>query len=280
MFERSEGYLQSSDGTQIYCQKWLKKNAEGTILITHGQGEHSNAYSRFIESFQTENWNIVTWDLRGHGHSDGRRGYVKNFEEYISDFNMVVDDLVTTHKKEGPIVLFSHSMGCLIQELALVKQNRKTIRGQILSAPLFGLTVEVPEYKAKAATLLNRFMPEITLGNELKYEMLTRDPQVIHEFEKDPHRHHKISSSAFLGMLDGFKKMETEAPYIDLPTLVIISENDPVVSTEAAKNIFTRLGSEEKTLKTYPHAKHELVNDIIRDDVFAFLKDYINSNWR
>lgn len=279
MFERSEGYLKNKDGTQLYCQKWLKKDAIGTILITHGQGEHCDAYIRLIKSFESERWNFIAWDLRGHGRSDGRRGYVKYFSEYTLDFNLVVDDVIATHGAQGPIVLFAHSMGGLIQELALLKKVRKNVRGQILSSPLFGLSVKVPAYKAQAATILHKYLPQLTLGNELNPEMLTRDQAVIDDFAKDPLRHQKISSGAFLGMQEGMEKLDQEAHMIDLPTLLMISDNDPVISSADAQKIFHKLGSEHKDLKVFPNATHELVNDIIREDVFAFMKEYLKQHW-
>jgi alpha-beta hydrolase superfamily lysophospholipase len=106
--------------------------------------------------------------------------------------------------------------------------------------------------------------------------MLTRDPDVIREYEQDALRHDRISSGAFLGFLESFNWVIPRANEIKKPALFVISSNDPVVSSTAAKSFYDHIGSKKKEIFIYPDAKHELINDTIRPTVFADIKNFLD----
>ncbi|MNS84397.1 Phospholipase YtpA [compost metagenome] len=119
-------------------------------------------------------------------------------------------------------------------------------------------------------------MPQVTLGNEIRNDMLTRDPDVVREFERDALRHTRISSGAFLGMMESFEYILPRSNEVKLPFFLGVSDADPVISTQKALEFFDHAGSLNKVIKIYPGAKHELVNDIIRDEVFADFKLFMD----
>jgi len=280
MYQRSETFFKGHDGVKLFLQKWIDPKAKGTILLSHGQAEHSECYLRLINAFENQSWNFIAWDMRGHGKSDGIRGYAKDFDDYILDFHLFVDLCKSLPEvKTKPIVLLSHSMGGLVQTCAMLDRKIEGISAQVLSSPLFEVAVEVPAWKDSGAAFLNAILPKVTLGNEIKYSDLTRDLEVIKEYELDTYRHDKISSGVYLGMKREFVRVQNHASAITLPTLLHISDHDPVVSSPAALKFFENISSTEKELKIYEGAKHELYNDICREDVFKvviqFLKPYL-----
>ncbi len=280
MYQRSESFFKGHDGTKLFLQKWITADAKGTIFITHGQAEHSDCYLRLVHALDKQKWNVIAWDLRGHGRSDGLRGYAKDFEDYVLDFKMFVDTcLLLPEVKNRPLVLLSHSMGGLIQTCSLLEGSIPEASAQILSSPLFGVAVAVPAWKDTGATFLNSLLPKLTLGNEIATNQLTRDADVIREYEQDPYRHNRISSGVYLGFKREFPKILDRAEEIKIPTFLHISDDDPVVSTESALKFFDKLGSPQKTLKIFEGAMHELYNDTIRAEAFhaviEFLKPFI-----
>lgn len=277
MYKRSEGFFKGYQDVNLFFQVWENPEARGTIIINHGHGEHSEAYHRLVKGFENDKWNFYGWDCRGHGRSEGRRGYVGSFEDYCQDYKIFLDMVLNDEKvKKGPVILFGHSMGGLILAKTLIRHPELPIAGVIFSAPLLGLSMPVPLYKSKAATILNSVLPQVTLGNELSNEMLTRDLDVIREFEQDALRHTRMSPGAYLGILESFEYVLPRAGEIKKPTLFIVSESDPVVSTPEVKNFYEKLGSPNKELFIYPNAKHELVNDIIRNTVYADVKKFLD----
>lgn len=277
MYKRSEGFFKGYQDINLFFQIWENPEARGTVIITHGHGEHSESYHRLTSAFENDKWSFFGWDLRGHGRSEGRRGYVAEFDDYCKDFKIFLDMVLQNEKvRRGPIVLFCHSMGALIQIKTMLRNPDIACDAIVVSSPLLGLSVPVPLFKSKGAVVLNKVLPQVTMGNELSNDMLTRDLDVIREYEQDALRHTRISPGAFLGFLESFEYVHPRANEIKKPALFILAENDPVISTPEAKAFYDKLGSSKKEVFIYPDAKHELVNDIIRKTVFADMKKFLD----
>jgi alpha-beta hydrolase superfamily lysophospholipase len=273
-YQRNEGYFKGYKNESLFFQSWSKAKPDLNIIITHGMGEHSESYSRLINHFEKDNYSFIAWDLRGHGRSNGKRGYVDNFNDFVYDMEIFLDEAFQTFKFKSPVLLLGHSMGGLIQtKYLLTNPGKFEIKAQVLSAPLFGFSLPVPSIKDTAARFLNATFPKVTLGNEIENTMLTRDASVVAEFEKDLLRHTLISSGIYLGMIESFEMVLSRAHEITLPTFLQISEADPVVSTPKAKEFFDKISSSVKRIVMYGDgARHEGYNDIHREIVFQDLR--------
>jgi alpha-beta hydrolase superfamily lysophospholipase len=276
MYKRAESFFNGYDGTKLFLQKWTASGAKGTILITHGQAEHSECYNRLVNGLEGEGWSFIGWDMRGHGKSEGLRGYAKDFDEYVLDFKVFVEHCLKMPEVAGkPVVLLAHSMGGLVQTCGLGEKSFPDVTAQVLSSPLFGVAVDVPEWKDKSAGFLKAFLPKITLGNEVKNTDLSRDIEIVREFEMDTYRHGRISPGVYLGFKREFPKVLSYAAKITIPTLLHISDKDPVVSSPAAIQFFDALASKNKLLKIVEGGKHELYNDIVRQEIYAVVTDFL-----
>lgn len=277
MYKRYEGFFKGHKDLQLFFQVWSQQNAKGTVIITHGQGEHSEAYHRLTDFFQNDSWSFYAWDLRGHGRSEGLRGYVENFDEYVKDYEIFLQKILQSpDRPQGPVVLLCHSMGGLVQLKALIDNPHLPIDAIVCSSPALGLALPIPLWKTKGAEFVRKYMPKFCLGNEIENHMLTRDVDVIAEFEKDALRHGKISSAAFLGFSETWEVIHAQAGAIKYPALFLLPENDPIVSTPANKKFYDNIGSSQKEIYIYPDAKHEMFNDIHRQTVFQDLKKFLD----
>jgi alpha-beta hydrolase superfamily lysophospholipase len=137
------------------------------------------------------------------------------------------------------------------------------------------VAVTVPQWKDLGANFINQLLPKLTMGNELNNEMLTRDLDVIREYELDTYRHNKISSGVYLGFKREFQNILSHAQSITLPTLLIMSDSDPVNSSPDALNFFDSIASTNKSLKIFDGAKHELFNDTCRDEAFKAVSEFL-----
>lgn len=277
MFKKSQTKIKSFDQTELFLQHWSKPESIGTILITHGQGEHSDCYERLINGLADSPWNFVAWDLRGHGRSDGKRGFANHFDEYIEDFKSVLhfvlnENEINTHQ----IVLLSHSMGGLIQSQFYINEKIKPkIQGMIFSSPLFDVALAVPYVKDVGAQLINKYLPKLTLHNEINNTQLTADTEVLKEFQKDPYRHHKISAGVYLGFKESFLLIENKIKDLDIPCLFQLAKLDSVVSTPKAIEYFNTIKNSEKQLLVYENSHHEIYNDIERNKAFTDIKKFL-----
>lgn len=276
MIERREGHFTGHNGDELFFQTWTHPDARATLVITHGISEHSEAYAKTAERLTPMGWNICAWDLRGHGRSEGKRGFVEDFHHYCDDLGCFLRFLKDTGRLNLPFALVGHSMGGLITLRHVVDQGDKTgASAMALSSPLLGVALPVPAVKDVAARLLNRVLPSITLFNEIRYEDLTRDPDWLKTYPLDNLRHDKISPGLYLGMFENIAYVMLNAQRITLPTLIQAAGKEKIVSLPAIKEFFPKIGSENKKLVIYEESYHEIYNDLDREKVFSDLNAFL-----
>jgi alpha-beta hydrolase superfamily lysophospholipase len=277
-YRRKEGFLKGADQNKLFFQVWENPLAQGIIIITHGQGEHSESYHRLVDYFQNDQWTFYGWDLRGHGRSEGKRGYAHSFNDYLADAKIFYQEVLQDPQvKNKPVIFLSHSMGTQIQMRSLIEDSSIKPTAQVFSAPLLGLALSIPAFKKKGSAWVAKLLPTLTLWNEIKNDDLSRDPAVIREYEGDVLRHDRLSASVFLGMLENFTFLDSAASQVTGPILVQCPETDPVVSTPAARAFFEKVASTEKVFLIYGDgAKHEMYNDLHRQEVFSDLKKFLD----
>ncbi len=276
MTKRFEGTVPGRQDAELFYQKWITPNSRGTILITHGLAEHSDCYDQLAHELNTDGWNVYGWDLRGHGRSSGKRGYVENFLYFIEDLKHVVsfvqrqEDFNVKH----PLILFGHSMGGQIVTRAVLKENLM-VQAVVLSSPAMGLKMAVPQWKVALSETAVKWFPKVTLSNEIEFSDLSRDENMIDSFKRDSLRHSKISPEVFLGMRAGFHEVLENAENFKLPLCVQIGGADPMIDVEATKTFFAKTTSTIKELFVYPDSLHEIYNDLDRDQVIKDLKTFL-----
>jgi alpha-beta hydrolase superfamily lysophospholipase len=252
-------------------------SARGTVLWVHGYAEHSGRYLPLIQYLLELGWHSIAWDLRGHGRSTGRRGYVSDLEEYLADLTAV-----WTHwhpRVPQPIVLFGHSLGGLIvlryrQKYAALWKPRLTV----VSAPLIQLKVKVPAYKRILGELAARFLPTLSLPSGLKPTDLTHDPAEAQAYANDP----LVFKIATAGWFAAIQRAQADL-WKDLPRLTdeaflfLIPEKDPVCDSQATHHFFDHLPTPHKHLLAYPESYHEPLHETFREKVFQDIANFLQS---
>ena len=76
MVERRESFFKGDGGIELYYQSWECPNPVASLVITHGQAEHSDCYNEFAHALAETNIQSLAWDLRGHGRSEIGRAHV------------------------------------------------------------------------------------------------------------------------------------------------------------------------------------------------------------
>ena len=274
--ERLEGSFLSFDETELFYQVWRpEEESRGFILLTHGMGEHSECYHQLATDLVQDQWTVYAWDLRGHGRSEGKRGYVSNFSDMVQDLKAFINHFKEENGQSSNIFLLAHSLGGLIQLSFLLNESYEGIRAAVCSAPCLGINVPIPKIKAQAAKLLADWMPKLTLHNGIEYADLHKDTARLKEYANDPLRHDKVSSRLFLGMQEAMNEVESRAEEIQIPILFQLAGDERLVNTPAAEDVFNKIGSKQKKIYIYPDSLHEIYNDLDRDEVIRDLKAFL-----
>jgi alpha-beta hydrolase superfamily lysophospholipase len=276
MIERLEGHFWGYQDCELYYQLWKPADSIGTIVVTHGIAEHSECYNDFAQKMAEGKWQVVAWDLRGHGRSEGKRGYVNRFQDYCDDLDAFIKFCKAgIVDKTKPLVLFGHSMGGLILLKTVLNYAPQNVAALALSSPAMGISLKVPQLKIKAAHILADWMPKVTLHNEIHYEQITRDDKRNQSYKSDPLRHDKISPRLFLGMMEAMEEVHKGAGEYHWPLIMQLAGKEKIVSTPEAERLFENMASDKKQLYVYADSYHETFNDLDKEDVFRDLLNYL-----
>lgn len=81
------------------------KKGNRVLVVQHGIGEHSGRYEFLVEAFAGTGTTFYLIDSRGHGRSEGKRGAVDSFSDYLSDLDQLLE--IAKKKKKFPKLPFS-----------------------------------------------------------------------------------------------------------------------------------------------------------------------------
>jgi len=218
---------------------------------------------------------VVAVDLRGHGRSPGRRGVVRHYEELTDDLSCALE-WAGKNRPDLPRFLLGHSNGGQVA-LRVALERRVTLDGLVISNPALRIAEPIPPHKLRLGRFLLRYAPWVTLRTALRVERLTRDPEKQREMRADRLRHERMSAPLFFGMVQGGQMLIDRAGEIRSPIVLLVGGQDPVVDPAAARDLYDRLGSEDKTLLLYPKMLHEPLNDVGREQVLDDLARWIES---
>ena len=90
-----------------YTELDLKsKSSKGIVLLLHGRAEFIEKYLETIKLLVNKGFDVITFDWRGQGLSDREvsnrhKGYVNNFDDYISDLKLFFE--VVVKKRKQPV---------------------------------------------------------------------------------------------------------------------------------------------------------------------------------
>ena len=82
---QAHGYVEAVGGVRLHYRSWEATRPHAALLVLHGLGEHSGRYLQLGASMVDHEISTFALDLRGHGVSEGRRGYVARFEMFLQD---------------------------------------------------------------------------------------------------------------------------------------------------------------------------------------------------
>ncbi|MBI9048292.1 MAG: lysophospholipase [Anaerolineaceae bacterium] len=267
------GYWVSENQENIFFQTWAPdKTSKGCIFILHGLGEHSARYAHVAAWFAERQYLVQSFDLPGHGKSDGIRGHAESFAAIHNIANHFISDLNTAYP-DIPIIIYGHSMG---GELALDYgfENSHYVDGIISSSP--GLIPGNPPSKIIIALsgILQAIIPKYQIDNNLPLDGLSRDQKVIDDYNADPLVHNWVSMRIGSEIINRGRWIIDHADqFPEIPLLLQIGEKDILVSPEGVLAFARNKNVQE--CKVWSGFFHELHNEPEQEKIFECLYEWI-----
>ena len=257
---------------QLFGRIWDTESPKAVLLIVHGIGEHCGRYSGMAEYFQAQGIAVLAFDNRGHGLSDGKRGFILQWEEFLEDLKSTVN-IVADRYPTVPMFILGHSLGGTIA-LDYVQKADIPPRGVLISAPALGTPGLSPVLIA-VAKAMSKFAPGFIVNLGLDSEGISRDPEECRKYRDDPLVHGKACVRISTELSAVQEQIFSRADEFPVPLLITYGEKDSIAPRKPIEDFFEAAGVGDKVLKIFEGGFHEVHNDIIQQDVYQLYSEWI-----
>ena len=232
------------------------------VVVTFGYFENMKRYREVIERWNARGLAVAAYDLRGHGLSEGRRGFISRFSEYLDDLEALLDELTkdAVLQKLGPPALFGHSLGGLIAIHGALRAHRP-LSGLALSSPYLAIAQKVPTLKLIPGRILSRLVPTVSIPAGVRGEDCTRSVEIAQAYEDDPMNFKSANVRWFTESTRAQHEAQERAPEIKIPVLCIQGAADKIAQAAASELFMARVGSAAKEYVALPEHYHEVLNE-------------------
>lgn len=275
--KKDHGFVRTLDGHRIFWTSWgmTEVGPEAPVVVlVHGYGEHIGRYDHVARFLNAGGLGVIGIDLRGHGQSEGARGLVYRYDEYLVDVAAAFDVASRQHPG-GPRVLLGHSNGGLISVRYTLCESGQRPEYLVVSGPLLGLSIEVPGWKAALGRGLSRLRPETALPNDIEARLLSHDADIVARYGTDPLVHHVATARYFTEMQAAIEDVFQRAHTLTLPVLMMVGGEDQVVDPAGVRRLFHAVGAEDKQHIEYEGFYHEIFNETERARVLGDLQTWL-----
>ncbi|HCJ01582.1 MAG TPA: alpha/beta hydrolase [Clostridiales bacterium] len=292
------------DGTEFACYLWNEvERPIAVVQIAHGMGEHCGRYNDFASFLNKNGFLVVAEDHRGHGKTCGNiedLGKVEGDSYHDTIGDMIALTKYAEKKFKLPIVLFGHSYGSFLTQ-GYIERNGGALSGVVLSGSAYMNTTQVA-FGRLVAKIQNalfggrkpaKLIAKLSFGaydKQFKSEnqpfaWLTRDKEVIKKYIEDVYCGASYTMSIgfqksfFYGLKGVYRSSELQKIPKDLPIFIAGGDRDPVGGNGALVSKlydqYKGLGIKDVAVKLYPEARHEILNEINKEEVYADILAFI-----
>lgn len=271
-------FLDASDGARLFYRS-LEPGGEvaGSVVIAHGYAEHGGRYQRLMRALARAGYASLAPDHRGHGRTATTLGLVESFDALVRDLGGYVELAKTSHPGK-PVFLLGHSMGGMATLLQVIR-HAPAIHGAIVIAPGIEVPEDIPKLMIRIAKLLGRLTPKLAVQPFYDPTKLSTRPEVQRETMADPLFYRgriraRTGDEIYRAMVDVNECLQR----FEAPLLLLHGDDDELVRPRASETVLAKVGSSDKTRRTFPGARHEILNETCEDDVVATIVKWLDDH--
>ncbi|SFB22132.1 Lysophospholipase, alpha-beta hydrolase superfamily [Lentibacillus halodurans] len=273
-------HFKASDGVRLFYRGWIPENPRALLILVHGAGEHSGRYANIGEACMEHQIALIAPDLRGFGQSEGARGHVNHFKDYIDDLKNLIE-LLHCQYQFIPLFLFGHSLGGLIV-IRYGQIHSHKANGFVLSSPALGFRIRVPLLLEKLMELISRLSPNFSVQPSKWAGMLKKIrqlesyfPEPVLEMEDDPFYTFEYTPRWFTELLHNGIHALSDASRFSFPLLCFYDQEDPIVHPGSVQRFLDTVSVQDKKYILFAEGQHRPWNaphcDQALNDVFTWL---------
>lgn len=284
----------SGGNSRIFSRSWVEDSApQAVVVIAHGMAEHSARYDSFAVFLAEHGYAVYMNDHAGHGRSAQINGHFSDengWENVVSDLNALMDQAAENHPGL-PLFLMGHSMGSFLSRSFLTRYGTR-LSGCILCGTM-GKNPGVKPGKALASLQCRlrgprsrgKFIDKLAFGSYNKrieqpvnqFAWLSRDEDICKSYAADKMCGFEFTAAGYRDLFTGLEEISspTWAANVpkEVPIYLIAGTEDPVGNYgEGPKQVAEQLkaaGVKNVELKLYPGMRHELLNELGKEQVYS-----------
>ncbi len=307
---REEFSFVSADGkTKIHGVRWIPEGAPRcAVQLVHGMEEHIGRYAGFAEYLNEQGILAVGHDHLGHGGSVTDPDALGYFDK-DNPSGVLVEDMhavrLMTRKRHPdlPYFMMGHSMGSYLLRKYLALHGEGLAGAVIMgtgyappAAAGFGLAVCRTIALTRGWHHHSPALEKITMGTgaykrfdstgkDPENSWFTRDTAIVEAYYRDPRCGFRFTLNGYRGLLQAVRyscRRDNVAKLPkDVPLLLISGEQDPVGDLGAGVRkvdaMIREAGVRDVTLILYPDDRHEVLNELNRDEVYRDIRDWLEA---
>lgn len=296
-------YFPSCGGGMIHGCRWEPEGKpKAVIQIVHGIAEHARRYDHFARFLTQQGFLVVAEDHMGHGGSIGDNGVKGYFEggwfKAVADVHRLLS-YTRMECPDVPYILLGHSMGSFMVRTLLCRYPKCGVSAAIISGTAWmhrgiinsGIAAAKLACKTQGADRPNKLLTQMMFGGynrrvehqRTAFDWLTRDNAIVDEYIADPLCGFEATAGLAKDMLTGLKYIQEPENLAkmrkQIPVLFIAGSDDPVGNygqgVKQAVQAFTQAGMETVTMRLYPLCRHEVLNELNREEVYHNVLEWL-----
>lgn len=264
------GAAGTSNDTDVVASAEVGSEPHAVVQIAHGVGEHALRYDAFARVLAANGFAVYADDHRGHGETGRRQhggdlsklgrlgpGGLRATEKAI----LQLTDIARVRHPGLPVIMFGHSWGSLMVQRII---NRES--------PFDAVVLSGSAYRTPAAMESGELNKRWKAADANGFEWLSRDPRTAEAFIAD-----ELCFAAdipkLFGLGEAMKLYGTPAKGVaDVPMLIVAGGDDPLSRGDGLRRLaaaYRRRGVRDVTLRIFDGARHELINETVREKAIA-----------
>ncbi|MBY0096225.1 alpha/beta hydrolase [Mesobacillus maritimus] len=266
----TEGKYNGLDGAELFYRRIQPKTkAKAVIMLIHGFGDHSGGLQNITSSLAKNHYIVYAVDLRGHGKSSGKRGFIRSWNEFRGDIHEL-RKLVTLKEPNLPLYVIGHSMGGVIS-LDYSLKHSEGIAGVVAISP--GISYEPTAFERLGVLVMGKLKPDLKIIKSGNFQLQAKDPALQAKYNPEGLRHNTATPGLGRGLLQASKHVVNNALSINVPLLLQYGVDDKITPPKKLNQFFKQVGSKDKQVLEYPNARHRPFDEAGRE---KFLGDLIS----